>query len=379
MAPIVIDLRQADDQRDAVHRAAQALTEGKLVAFPTDTVYGLAASALNADAVLRLQRARQQPAGQPMTLALQHGDELLDYAPDAHPLARRLARRCWPGPLTLLLPDRHLEGVIRQLPPPVQLAACPDGEMSLRVPGHPAVLSVLRYLAGPLVLTSASVHDQQDSLTAAEAVARIGEHVAMVLDDGEAKFAQRSSIIRVNSAGRLEVVRSGVVSEEALQRLSALVVLLVCTGNTCRSPMAEVLMKAKIASLLKTSIEDLEHHGVMVFSAGLASLAGDRAADAAVQTMAARGLDLTHHESQPITDRLVRFADLILTMTHGHRQAIIGHWPDTAPRVHTLCGERDLADPIGGSPDVYQQCADDIDVALDQWLPRLPLPKQELG
>ena len=90
--------------------------------------------------------------------------------------------------------------------------------------------------------------------------------------------------------------------------------------------------------------------------------------------MSARGLDLTYHESQPLSERLVRFADLILTMTRGHREAIVTQWPDAAPRTKLLCLDRsDVADPIGGSPDLYRRCADQIDQQLALWIPEIDL------
>jgi protein-tyrosine phosphatase len=88
--------------------------------------------------------------------------------------------------------------------------------------------------------------------------------------------------------------------------------------------------------------------------------------------MAERGWDLRSHESQPLTDRLVRFADLILTMTRGHREAILAQWPHAAVRTHLL-GESfgDVVDPIGGAAEVYRQCATQIDRFVQQWLDRL--------
>src|SRR5438105_14319783 len=103
MSPVVINVANAEDPRDVVHRAVQALAEGKLVAFPTETVYGLAASALSETAVERLLAVKGRAAGHPLTLAIKSADDALDYVPRLSPLGRRVARRCWPGPLTLVV------------------------------------------------------------------------------------------------------------------------------------------------------------------------------------------------------------------------------------------------------------------------------------
>src|SRR6185503_11827624 len=101
MPPVVIDVRSAEDSRDVVHRAVQALAEGKLVALPTETVYGLAASALDERAIDRLMVAKQRLEGKSLTLAIKSADDALDYVPRMSLLGRRLARRCWPGPVTI--------------------------------------------------------------------------------------------------------------------------------------------------------------------------------------------------------------------------------------------------------------------------------------
>ena len=92
MPPIVIDIRNAEDARDVVHRAVQALAEGQLIALPTETVYGLAASACRADAVERLLKVKGRGPAQPLTLAIKSAEEAPDFVPDMTPLARRLAR-----------------------------------------------------------------------------------------------------------------------------------------------------------------------------------------------------------------------------------------------------------------------------------------------
>jgi protein-tyrosine phosphatase len=143
--------------------------------------------------------------------------------------------------------------------------------------------------------------------------------------------------------------------------------------------MAEVLLRNRIAERFGWRPDELEQRGVVIVSAGIAAMAGGRPTAEAVAVMAERGLDLSEHQSQPVTERLVRQADLILAMTRSHREAIAVQWPGAAERTWVLSRDgADVADPIGGSRELYARCADQIDEQLREhvsdWDFDLPFP-----
>jgi protein-tyrosine phosphatase len=371
MPTAAVDRHAGDDERDLIHRAVQALVEGRLVAFPTETVYGVAAHALDEAAVARLVQIKGRPAGKPVALAIRGVEQALDYCPAMSVVARRLGSRCWPGPLTLVLDATHPDSLLQRLPDGVQQIVSPSGLVGLRVPDHRYILSALDLVPGPLVLSSANRSGQADAVSAPEVVDALGRDVDLVLDDGPSKYAQPSSVVRV-TGNHVELARQGIVSETQVRRFASLVVVVVCTGNTCRSPMAEVLLKKLLADRLECGLGDLEDRGVMVQSAGIAAATGGPAAANAIEAVRQRNLDLSQHASQPVSDVLVRFADQIITMTQGHREALVAHWPEAADKTVPVRSDGyDVADPIGGSLDEYLQCADELETHLRQWVDQL--------
>ncbi len=381
MPAAVIRVREEDDFRDVVHRTVQVLAEGGVVALPTETVYGLAASALSASAVQHLLDAKDRPKGHALALAIKGYEEAWDYVPDLSPVAARLARRCWPGPVTLVVDDRHPESVLNNLPPEVFQAVVPQQTVGLRVPAHDLVLEVLHLLSGPLVLTSANLHGQPEAVEAEPILRNLGDRIHLVVDDGRCRYGRASTVVRVLSdPPEVRLLREGVVSASAIRHLASFMVVFVCTGNTCRSPMAERLFVHQLAQELGCSEEEIRsgQKGVLVASAGVAAMPGAAASPEAVQVLQARGISLAGHEAQVLTAQLVQQADLLLTMTEGHRQAIVQQWPEAAPRTHLLCKDQEVADPIGGPLETYQRCADQIQECLRPWVQQVARQVRQL-
>ena len=259
----------------------------------------------------------------------------------------------------MLVPDNHPESLVHRLPEASRAGVVGDGRLRLRVPGHQLLADCMRMLPGPVMLAEPESGGSL-AVTAADVVSWAGSVVSLIIDDGRTQYAQPPSTIELSDRG-FRMVRPGVVGEEALRRLSSLMVLFVCTGNTCRSPMAEALFRIMAAERLGCEPEEIERHGVVVASAGLAAWGGGPASTGAVEAMREMGGNLGGHESQPLTESLVAQADVILTMTASHRAAILAQFPEAGGRLAMLSPDRrDVIDPVGGSIDTYRSCARQI-------------------
>lgn len=364
--PTVLDLRSSDDVRDIVHRSVQALVEGRVIGVPTETVYGLAADALNESAVDQLCEIKGRDAMTPLAISVSSRESAGDFFDQLTPLARRLSYRCWPGPLTLVVPSQSDRSALTRLPESVRRRIVGDfGCVGFRVVDHRIISHIHRLLSGPLVLTSANISGQPGQTTATGVLKQLGDAIPLLLDDGPTRYGGASTVVRVNG-NRMEILREGVIERQAMNQYVKPVIVLVCTGNTCRSPMAETLLKEHLR--LKFGNED----AVRVLSAGVAANAGSMASPQAVEVMDSRGLDLTGHSSRPLDDAVMNVADLVLTMTRGHQAAILAAWPDMHDRVHTLRRDGgDVSDPVGMPVEVYTSCADQIDGELSAWVEAL--------
>jgi protein-tyrosine phosphatase len=367
----VLEWQRVTDSSRIVRRAVQALAEGQLVAFPTETVYGVAASALLPDAVERLCRGKGRLEEKPLALAIRGAAEALDWVPQMSRLGRRLARRCWPGPVTLVFGDGVDKGLASRLPDNVRRRVCPSATLGLRNPAHAAIRETLRHLPGPLALSSANRSGEPAATTAQEVQQALGEELAILIDDGATHYRQASTVVQVHG-NTWKVLREGVLTSAELERQAGCLVLFVCTGNTCRSPLAEALCKKMLAERLRCAPEALPQHGFLIMSAGLAAQTGEGAALEAIETARELGAELHGHITRALTPNLVAQADYLITMTQSHLLALAARFPGLGPPPRLLSGEgADLADPIGCEQPVYHACAQQILRDLEELIPEL--------
>ena len=359
-----INLRTQRDLKPIVETAAESLRVGRLVVLPTETVYGLGAALASETALNRLFAVKGRDPANPFAIAVSGLEMLEDLLANLTEGQKRLPRRVWPGPVTIVLPVDPDEHFLQRLPQTAQSAVYSNGHVGFRVPNHPFTLDVIKKLDQPIVLTSANRSGQGESANGDEIANSLGPEVELIVEDGPAKNDKPSTVVLLEGRNA-KILREGVVSESVVNRLLAKIIIFVCTGNTCRSPMAEVLCRNLLANHFQCSLEEVENRGYVVMSAGVAASGQSTASSAAQQVVIARGMSLADHLSQPLNETHIRFADKIYAMTRNHREAILSFWPSADTRLFVLRTDGgDIADPYGGSISLYDDCADQIEDEL---------------
>ena len=243
---------------DGIEEAVAVLRAGGLVALPTETVYGLAADAADAEAVGRIFAAKDRPATHPLIVHLASGAELPRWAARVPPPAARLAAACWPGPLTMVLP--RAEGV---------LDAVTGGldTVGLRVPDQPVALEVLRRFGAGVAAPSANRFGRVSPTQAAHVVADLGDRIDLVLDGGPCRVGVESTIVEVGD-DRATILRVGVLDADQLAAIAGVPVDAEAVGPA-RAPGMLAAHYAPAARVVLT-----EPDGLGDVLAGLAGLGG---------------------------------------------------------------------------------------------------------
>lgn len=337
------------------------LARGGVCALPTETVYGLAARADAPAALETLRRLKGRPPEMALTWHVGSKEALASFGA-LRPLARRLAERYWPGPLTLVLPG---------VPPGLERVAL-HGWTGLRMPAHAATLGVLAACEFPVVLSSANGHGEAPLTRAEDVLARFGDELELVVDGGPARLGEASGVLALGP-GRFQLLREGLLRLEDLRRTAGLRIAFVCTGNTCRSPMAEALARQLLAARLELAPTRLGEFGFELGSFGVFAANGAPASSGALEVMAERGIDLRPHRSRSAVPEALLRCDRIYGLTTAHVEALRAQLPPGrhAPLATLDPAGQDIPDPVGGPRAAYQRALADIERALrarlDEW------------
>jgi L-threonylcarbamoyladenylate synthase len=202
----ILGLRMAILRRD-IEEGVSILKKGGVIAFPTDTVYGLGADAFNSVAVERIYKIKDRSESHPFPLLIADARQLTALAEPVPEIAWFFADRFWPGGVTLILSKKDSV--------PACLAS--RSTIAVRVPNHPTCLTLLEHLARPLIGTSANISGQPAALTADEVRQQLGERVDLIIDGGRCPGGKESTVLDITREPPV-VLRQGIVPSHEIDR-----------------------------------------------------------------------------------------------------------------------------------------------------------------
>jgi protein-tyrosine phosphatase len=357
----------------AVRDAAVLIDAGGLVAFPTETVYGIACR-VERESLARLDNLKGRTAEKRYTLHIGDSDAVNKYVPDIGLKARKLISNTWPGPLTMVfeLSEKDLDKQRAHLGQEVFETLYIDSTIGVRCPDSEIASALLQQTDSPVVATSANMTGSPPAGDGDQVLARLSGRVDLLLDAGPCKYKESSTVVKIGKGG-IEVLRQGVYSQEELNELSQIRFLFVCTGNTCRSPMAEGIFRKYLAEKLRCDVDDVGAMGYKVSSAGIIGSAGLPASPEAVRACAVEGVDIAAHRNQSLSGRLVDESDFIFAMEQLHLDRVIALDPGAASKCFLLADPKGVPDPIGHPQKYYDGCAKVIATAVRKRIEELEI------
>jgi len=364
-----------DKAQETAKQAAKVFNSGGLVVFPTETVYGIAASSASEKGIKALRQFKDRLDTQPFGIHLPDPGSAERYVNTGTPMVGRMIRKVFPGPVTLIVDvsDEVIDCRLRalKLTGGVNPRLYHNNTVGLRCPDHSLARQILGSVADPIIASSANRRGQLPPHNAQEAAEAVQNAADLIVDGGPCRFSKPSTIVRLRSDDDVTpwvVEREGVYDQRFIEKLMHWNLLLVCSGNTCRSPMAATLAESILAQRRGIAVDQLNSVGLHVSSAGVFAAEGMPANEEAVIAMRKRGLNLSRHQSQPLSIEMVDRADVVYCMTKNQHRELLQMAPAAADKVMLLDPNGEVDDPIGSGQTAYQRCAELIRRRLAQRL-----------
>ncbi len=345
----ILEINPKQPEADRILEAAHVVHEGGLVIFPTETVYGIAADCANPVAMRRLREVKRRSEGKPFSVMISQKELIRNYTHCGDPKLFKLIDKYWPGPLTVIVPTEEAGATI-----------------GIRIPDHPVALKLVQNSHCTIAAPSANVEGNPAPCTCEEALRDLDGFVDLALDGGRVDIGTASTIVDFTGE-RPVVTREGVITQAQVDEIAGKKhVLFVCTGNSCRSVMAEYLFRDVMKG----------RRDVETFSAGTSVIFPTSASAEALNVLKDKGIDASGHLSRPVTNILLKKSDIIFVMTLSHRAQVLERVPGVEQRVYLLGefqdrpirreSDLDIPDPMGKTHSEYLQCAETIQICLNK-------------
>jgi tRNA threonylcarbamoyl adenosine modification protein (Sua5/YciO/YrdC/YwlC family) len=345
----VLKIDPANPEVEHIIKAAQALKNGGIVAFPTETVYGLAANFFDEKAVKKLHEVKKRPEGKPFTVQIADRNGMDRFKCEISSLAREFMEKFWPGPLTLIF------------------NTAVSGKVGIRLPNNRIARELIRQSGTLIAAPSANISGTTPPREAREVLAQFKDKIDIILDAGETQLGKESTVVDF-TAVPYRIARIGVIPKEKIAQAEfdfwklkvgpcIKKILFVCTGNSCRSAMAE--------GYLKKRLKQVERDDIEVFSRGVSAHGVPGPTSETLEVLKGDGIDMSGHRPTLLSRDDIESADLILAMEDFQIENILQHAPHKKDRVYLLAefglwggkvqeASLELPDPIGKPLNVYK-------------------------
>ncbi len=370
-----------------IKAAVDCLESGGLIVYPTDTLYGLGVDVYNREAVNKLFLVKQRDMRRPVSILLksiQQIKEIFGFTP-AH--IKEDLEKIFPGRLTCLIKNDLQKKV------PIFENVNKPGhyleKVGIRIPSDKVSSALVNRYDSPISSTSANISGMENVFSIENVVANFGAELDLILDAGPIPQSKGSTVIDMTKEP-YRITRQGDINEDDLlkilgekkivSRRNKFIITFVCSGNICRSPIAEAILKKMI-----TKTKYRSH--IKVQSAGTLDLPNSQAHDFAISVCSDIDIDLTDHLSQPITKKIVEDSELIFCLAQNHINYLLKRYPQYKNKIFMLKQWNknqplfipSIADPIGHDLRFFKETYKEIYFEIKRILPSILIKAREFS
>lgn len=324
-----IVLSQDKIEPEKLEEIKKIFFKGGIVALPTETVYGLGVLASCKEAVERLYEVKRRDRNKPFSLCVANKKEALDLFSLLPPYGFRLAERFWPGPLTIVFYEKKGEKKI-----------------GVRVPAHKTLVEILKELKEPICLPSANISGEKEAVTSWQVEEIFSEDIDLLVEAEPPQYNKASTVVDL-TFHPFKILREGVIPQkEIIETFIRKRILFVCTGNTCRSPLAQFLLKKYLSQIVPFFEKRYE-----ILSCGIIASEGASLSEEIKKILKEYENLEAEHFARKIDKEILLSSDLIFVMEKKHKEFITNLEPLLESRVFLLGKflpqEQEIPDPIG--------------------------------